>query len=64
MKAITPESLNLSGLPSVPLTKPRIHGTRLNTLCNALNKLAEDAENLNAKITPAVLIKYVRDEDD
>jgi DNA-binding Xre family transcriptional regulator len=45
-------------------TMPRIDGDRLNTLCNALNKLAEDAENLNAEITPAVLIEYVRDEDD
>lgn len=44
-------------------TMPRIDGDRLNTLCNALNKLAEDSDNLNAEITPAVLIEYVRDEN-
>jgi DNA-binding Xre family transcriptional regulator len=45
-------------------TMPRIDGDRLNTLCNALNKLAENAENLDTEITPAMLLEYVRDEDD
>jgi DNA-binding Xre family transcriptional regulator len=40
-------------------TMPRIDGERLNTLCNALNNLAENAE----EITPAMLIEYVRDEE-
>ena len=41
-------------------TMPRIDGDRLNTLCNALNNLAE---NVDTEITPAVLIEYVRDEE-
>jgi DNA-binding Xre family transcriptional regulator len=40
-------------------TMPRIDGDRLNTLCNALNNLAE---NVDVEITPAALIEYVRDE--
>ncbi|PHX53149.1 XRE family transcriptional regulator [Tychonema bourrellyi FEM_GT703] len=44
-------------------TMPRIDGDRLNNLCNALNKLAENAENWNAEITPTMLIEYVRDEN-
>lgn len=43
-------------------TMPRIDGDRLNALCNALNELAEDAENPKARITPAMLLEYVRDE--
>lgn len=45
-------------------TMPRIDGDKLNALCNALNELAEDTENLKAQaqITPAMLLEYVRDE--
>lgn len=43
-------------------TMPRIDGDKLNALCNALNGLAEDAENPKTRITPAMLLEYVRDE--
>lgn len=45
-------------------TMPRIDGDKLNALCNALNELAEDAEDPKARvvITPAMLLEYVRDE--
>ncbi|MEG4010492.1 helix-turn-helix transcriptional regulator [Microcoleus sp. Pol11C1] len=43
-------------------TMPRIDGNRLNDLCNALNKLAEDSENMETQITPATLLEYVREE--
>ena len=44
-------------------TMPRIDGDKLNALCNALNGLAEDTENPKARITPAMLLEYVRDEE-
>ena len=43
-------------------TMPRIDGDKLNALCNALNELAEGAENPKTRITPAMLLEYVRDE--
>jgi len=48
-------------------TMPRIDGDKLNALCNALNELAaEDAENSKARvrITPAMLLEYMGDDND
>ncbi|PSF28947.1 XRE family transcriptional regulator [Aphanothece hegewaldii CCALA 016] len=39
-------------------TMPRLDGDSLNSLCNALNKLALD---LDEEITPVTLIQYSRD---
>ena len=39
-------------------TMPRLDGIALNSLCNALNELAED---LDKRITPADLLDYIQD---
>lgn len=41
-------------------TMPRIDGSSLNNLCNALNKLAPDAPE---EISPITLIDYTRDPE-
>lgn len=41
-------------------TMPRLDGVALNSLCNALNVLAED---LDKKITPADLLDYTQDPE-
>lgn len=41
-------------------TMPRLDGVALNSLCNALNVLAED---LDKEITPAVLLEYTQDPE-
>ena len=39
-------------------TMPQLTGQKLNNLCNALNKLSQDKDEL---ITPALLIEYAPD---